>query len=119
SMPEHDRRQFPRVKAPVFCSPVGLALFQDRAAARDISMGGMRVYSDNPYKPGARLELEVFLPGDTSVICKVEVAWCAALVDDVAAYDVGVRFIGISETDRLHLASVLDESESSSSGTAD
>jgi len=73
-----DRRKFQRVDAPVFCRPIGQPLFGRRKAV-DVSLGGLRIYADDPPKAGDRMELELFLPDQTELACTVEVVW----VDDL------------------------------------
>ncbi|MBS2022792.1 MAG: PilZ domain-containing protein [Deltaproteobacteria bacterium] len=109
---ESDRRKFPRLKAPVLCRPAGLLLrlfapSQERRAI-DISLGGMRIFSDDPVKQGQRLELELFLPSGPNVVCKAEVAWVEELPKDAPArYDVGIRFTELREQDKARLGEVL------------
>ncbi len=102
-----DRRKFRRVNAPVFCRPLGHPLFGRRKAV-DVSMGGLRLYADDPPAVGDRLELELFLPDQSELVCTVEVVW----VDDLpegspARHDVGVKFISIRPEDSERLQSVL------------
>jgi c-di-GMP-binding flagellar brake protein YcgR len=110
---EHNRRQFKRVQAPVYCRPMGLSLRflqPKQQRPQDISLGGMRIYSDEPIKKGTKLELELFLPDASSVTCKVEVVWIDALpAGSPAKHDVGLKFIDISTEDKSRLASVLDD----------
>lgn len=102
-----DRRQFPRVNAPVFCRPVGKPFFRRRKAA-DVSEGGMRLYADDAPSVGDRLELELFLPDQSELVCRVEVVWVEKLPDGAPAqYDVGAKFVEISAGDRSRLASAL------------
>lgn len=102
-----DRRQYPRVNAPVFCRPVGKPLFGRRRAA-DVSEGGMRLYADEPPAAGDRLELELFLPDQSELTCRVEVVWVEELPEgSPARYDVGVKFVEISPQQRALLAGVL------------
>lgn len=106
-----DRRQFPRVNAPVFCRPVGRPLF-GRRRVNDVSLGGMRIFADEPPAAGDRLELELFLPDESEVTCRVEVVWVDALPEAAPArYDVGVKFVGIADEDRKRLSVVLREEE--------
>jgi c-di-GMP-binding flagellar brake protein YcgR len=101
-----DRRQFPRVNAPVFCRPVGRPLFRRRTA--DVSLGGMRLFADEAPKQGDRLELELFLPGEIEITCRVEVVWTEELPEGAPArFDVGVKFVDIGPQDRERLALVL------------
>ena len=102
-----DRRKFQRVDAPVFCRPIGQPLFGRRKAV-EVSLGGLRIYADDAPKAGDRLELELFLPDQTELVCTVEVVW----VDDLpegspARHDVGVKFVFIHPTDRERLQTVL------------
>jgi c-di-GMP-binding flagellar brake protein YcgR len=102
-----DRREFPRVNAPVFCRPLGKPFFKRRRAT-DISLGGVRIFADEAPASGDRLELELFLPDSGELVCTVEVVW----VDDLpegspARYDVGVKFVRISPADRQRLSAVL------------
>jgi len=102
-----DRRKFQRVNAPVFCRPVGQPLFGRRKAV-DVSLGGLRVYADDPPMAGDRLELELFLPDQTEVVCTVEVVWVEELPEgSPARYDVGVKFVTITTTDRERLSTVV------------
>lgn len=113
SSQEHERRQYKRVRAPVYCRTLGISqrFLQARTQPLDISLGGMRIYSDEPVKKGLRLELELFLPDNTTVTCKVEVVWVDALPNgSPARHDVGLKFIDVSDEDRRRLGAVLDES---------
>jgi hypothetical protein len=102
-----DRRQYPRLQAPVFCRPLGKPLFGRRKAI-DISLGGVRLYADEAPNPGERLELELFLPDHSELTCRVEVVWVEPLgMGAPARFDVGVKFVGISPVDEQRLASVL------------
>jgi hypothetical protein len=68
----------------------------------------MRVFSDQAFKPGSRLDLEVLLPDGAMVRCWAEVVWIVKLdADAPAAYDVGLRFTDLSPVDVQRLASVL------------
>lgn len=100
-MTEVDRRKYRRVNAPVFIQPVGPL---QRHTLRDVSLGGLRSYSDEPHEIGERLQLELLLPDKSSLTVLVEVAWVNELPDDSPAkYDIGLRYIDIEpeEIDRL------------------
>src|SRR5204863_7667235 len=102
-----DRGKFHRVNAPVFCRPVGQPRFSRRKAV-DVSLGGLRVYADDPPMSGDRLELELFLPDQSEVMCTVEVVWVEELPEgSPARYDIGVKFVTISPGDRERLSTVL------------
>lgn len=110
---ENNRRQFKRVQAPVYCRPMGLSLKflqPKQQKPQDISLGGMRIYSDEPIKKGSKLELELFLPDATTVTCRVEVVWIDALPAGAPAkHDVGLKFIEIRAEDKARLQTVLDD----------
>ena len=98
----------------MYCRPVGLSfkLLQAKQRPLDISLGGMRIYSDEPIKKGSQLELELFLPDNTSVTCRVEVVWLEQLpAGSPAQHDVGLKFIEIKSEDKARLASVLDQTD--------
>lgn len=89
---DENRRRFPRVKAPVF-----FQLTRRRVANRpvvDISEGGVRVYSDDPFTEGDRLTVDLFLPDGAMVEVLTRVAWLAELPPgSPARYDVGLALI--------------------------
>ena len=114
---DHDdeRRKYRRLKAPVFYRPVGLSLFRrlrgkdDRERAIDISLGGVRIYSDDQLKVGSRLELDLFLPDDTTLATKAVVVWVHELPSgSPAKYDVGVRFDAMADADHQRLSHGLE-----------
>lgn len=71
-------------------------------------MGGLRLFSDEAPAAGDRLELELYLPDSTEVICTVEVVWVEDLPDGAPArFDVGVKFVEVSDETRRKLESVL------------
>jgi hypothetical protein len=91
----------------VFCRPVGRPLFARRRAT-DISLGGVRVYADEAPATGDRLELELFLPDESALICTVEVVWIEPLPDGAPArFDIGARFVKLTAEDQSRLATVL------------
>jgi c-di-GMP-binding flagellar brake protein YcgR len=107
---QDDRRQFPRLQAPVFCRPLGRPFFGRRKAV-DISLGGVRLFADEPPEIGDRLELELFLPDHSEMTCRVAVVWVDELPEgSPARYDVGVKFVDIAPADQQRLQGVLAES---------
>jgi PilZ domain len=102
-----DRREFPRINAPVFCRPTGTPFFGRRKAV-DVSLGGLRVYADEAPQAGDRLELELFLPDQSEVTCTVEVVWVDPLPEgSPARFDVGAKFVSIGAAERERLQAVL------------
>jgi hypothetical protein len=106
----NERRVYRRVQAGVLARPTS---FLARAAAKrvnDISLGGLRVHSDEAWKPGARLELELLFPDGASAVFLAEVVWVEALVEGAPArFDVGFKFVAVNAADLEHIAAVLGE----------
>jgi c-di-GMP-binding flagellar brake protein YcgR len=100
-----DRRRYPRVNAPIFCRPVGRS---EGHTLIDVSLGGMRLWLDDPIEPGDQLELDLTLPEGPPLFCTAEVVWVIAAADGAPArHDVGVRFVRIREGDKARLAKLL------------
>ena len=107
----HDRRCFPRVLAPIFYrSP---RLFSSRRKVSDISIGGVRIYSDEYLKVGKCQEIEFFLPNNLSITATARVVWIEELPpDSVALYDVGLEFIDLPPHAANELGTVLEKIDS-------
>lgn len=74
----------------------------------DISLGGMRVFSDEGISVGSRLELDVMLPDESIVRCWATVVWTEELDPDAKArFEIGLMFTDMAEPDIQRLASVL------------
>jgi hypothetical protein len=70
----------------------------------------MRIYADEVVKKGTKLELELFLPDNSSVTCRVEVVWIEELPPgSPAKHDLGLKFIDIKPEDQARLGAVLDD----------
>jgi hypothetical protein len=94
SVPE--RRKFRRIQAPVYCRPAGVSLLARHHEAVDVSLGGVRVYSDEPYKPGSFVKMEFFVQGGPPITYTAEVVWIDAIKGgDPAHYDVGLKFVDL------------------------
>lgn len=102
-----DRRRFPRVKAPIyFRSPRLRAIKRE---VLDISLGGMRVYSDEPFHVDDQLTVELFLPDGASVSCLARVAWQRPLPEgSPAVYDVGLELLEAPSEGLERLGQVLE-----------
>jgi Tfp pilus assembly protein PilZ len=75
----------------------------------DVGLGGMRVFSDEPFQIGARFEVELFLPDSSSITCLTEVVWIRSLPDgNPAKFDVGLQFLDVPEAGRDRLTEVLE-----------
>jgi hypothetical protein len=103
-----DRRRYPRVIADVLCRPAGLRLTHHKRNARDVSLGGMRVFSDDAFGLGSQLDLDVFLADGSTIRCWAQVIWLVELEPGAQArFDVGLKFTDMAEPDIQRLASVL------------
>ena len=68
--------------------------------AKDISEGGIRFPVSEQIPKGARLDLELQLPGEPiSIQAQAEVVWCARFQGN-GLYEIGCRFIQIDPLDR-------------------
>lgn len=71
-------------------------------------MGGMRVYADEDYPVGSRLDIDVVMPDQSAVRCWATVVWRKELGPGAPArYDVGLRFTDLAPADVQRLATVL------------
>ncbi len=93
-MEPDDRRKFPRINIPLYFRPARRRL--PRRQVVDMSLGGARVYSDEPLVLGARFEIELFLPDNTSVDCLTEVVWVRPIEGgNPAKFDIGLQFLDV------------------------
>lgn len=107
---DDERRQFPRVAAPMYCRPAHRRLLWRRKKVVDVGVGGMRVYSDDPYEKGHRLEIDLLdADGDEFVTCLTEVVWIRELPpNSPARYDVGLRFLEIPAAARARIEALVN-----------
>lgn len=92
---EEDRRKYRRLYIPIFYRTA--SFFSRREPVRNIGLGGIKIYSDEEPKIGKRLELELFLPDETSIVCTARVVWQELLPEGaVAKYEMGLEFLEIS-----------------------
>ena len=90
------------------CRPAGNDLLHHRRNTQDVSLGGMRVYSDEDYPIGSRLDLDVLITDQEPVRCWATVVWRAELgVGAPAKFDVGLKFTDLAPSDLQRLAGVL------------
>ena len=68
-----ERRTFRRMQAHVSVRPVSILARAVPRRVGDMSLGGLRCYSDDEYQPGKRLELELFFLDGRSAIVLAEV----------------------------------------------
>jgi hypothetical protein len=74
----------------------------------DLSLGGVRIYSDDRLKIGELLKLEFFLDGADPVTYTAQVVWIEPLSDGAAArFDVGLKFLQLEPEALKMLVGVL------------
>src|SRR5437879_909395 len=101
-----DRRHYPRLAANVLWRSAGLRA--PRRPAVDASLSGMRVYSDEMVPVGARLELEILVPGETAIEIFARVVRVGMLPPSGPAFcDVALEFLNIPGEARDRLAGCL------------
>ena len=96
-IPHDERRTYVRVPAYVNVRPVSLLVRSVPQRVTDVSLGGLRCYSDEPHRAGERLELELsFVDGRCATVL-AEVVWVERLPAGApATYDVGMRYLDCS-----------------------
>jgi hypothetical protein len=101
------RRHFRRVDVPITVRPVSILARAVPRRVNDVSLGGLRAFSDERYVVGKRLELELAFQDGESATVLAEVVWIEALpTGSPALFDVGMRYVDASpeDMDRLQRA---------------
>jgi len=84
-----------------------------KGQAANISLAGVRIYSNKPLKKGQALEIELLLPSGNSMKAIVRVVWVSAMPPgSEALYDVGLEFLNIADDVIPKLQFVLEDSSS-------
>jgi Tfp pilus assembly protein PilZ len=74
----------------------------------DLSLGGVRVYSDEAYKLGSLVKMEFFVEGGPPLTYTAEVVWIEPLPgQDPAEFDVGLKFVDLNPQALEFLMTVL------------
>jgi len=108
STTELGRRQYRRVAASIQVRPVSLLTHAIPRRVNDVSLGGLRAYSDVPYQVGARFELELLFRDAEHALVLAEVVWMQALARDAPArFDVGLRYVDASDLDLARIRRAL------------
>src|SRR5512140_3712153 len=106
-----ERRQFRRLQVPVYCRAACMEVMTRRHPI-DLSLGGVRIYSDQRFTKGELLTLELMSADAPASTFTAEVVW----IDDLpsgspALYDVGLRFRSVDPTQVATLEAMLSKSE--------
>ncbi len=105
------RRRFPRLVTPIYYRPV--EVFGTDQQASNISLGGIRIYSNKPLKEKQLLEIELTLPNMKTVPALARVVWVNILPPgSKALYDVGLEFTKLSPEAFQELKALLDKASS-------
>ena len=111
-----DRRRYRRIQAPVYCRPAGVKLLEGWHPV-DLSVGGVRIFSDQSFTHGETLKIEFFLADTEPVTFTAEVVWVKPLPDGKPAqFDVGLKFTRLTPTAHALLMKVLGPVENEDLG---
>jgi Tfp pilus assembly protein PilZ len=106
--PKENRRQYRRFNAPICYRSA--SLFSARKPLVNISLGGIRIYTDDKFKIGKRLEIELLLPDDTVLTCTTRVVWQSPLPEGAkATYDTGLQFLDVPADGLQRLSETLGQ----------
>ncbi|HET6437401.1 MAG TPA: PilZ domain-containing protein [Anaeromyxobacter sp.] len=107
---ENERRRYRRVRAAILVRPLGPLARVSPRQVTDISLGGLRAWSDDARRVGTRLELELVFPDGGSATCLAEVVWAEPQPSGaVARYEMGLRFVEVDPDDLDRIAAVLED----------
>jgi hypothetical protein len=107
-----DRRKYRRIRVPLYCRPAGMQFLARTREPVDISLGGLRVFSDEERRVGELLKMEFFLPDVPPVTYTAEVVWIERMPKGGAAnFDVGLKFIQLEPAALKLLLEVLGPPE--------
>ncbi len=91
-----ERRRFPRLSSPVYYRIAKSQSLRQRVS--NISLGGVRIYSDLRIDVGEQVELELHFPNGFSSKGKARVVWIKELPPASGTnYDVGLEFIELPQ----------------------
>jgi hypothetical protein len=104
--PMTDRRHYPRLNANMLWRSAGLRA--PRRPLSDLSVSGALVYSDDLPPVGARLELELLVPGEARIEVVARVVRVSILPPSGPAFcDVALEFLGMTEEAKRRLVERL------------
>ena len=103
-----NRRRFPRLSSQVYYRIGKSQSLRQRVS--DISMGGVRIYSDERLDVDERVELELHFPNGFSGKGSARVVWIKELPPNSgASYDVGLEFLELPDEAIEELKEALKE----------
>lgn len=111
-LPPEDRRKYRRIRVPLYCRPAGVKFLARQREPVDVSLGGVRIYSDDELRVGELLKMEFFLADVPPATYTGEVVWIERLPDGAPArFDVGLKFIQLEPRAAELLLQVLGPPE--------
>jgi hypothetical protein len=103
-----DRRRFPRLSKQVYYRLGKSQSLRQRVS--NISLGGVRIYSDERLDVDEEVELELHFPSGYFGRGSARVAWIKALPPDAGiSYDVGLEFLEFSDEAIEELKKTLED----------
>jgi hypothetical protein len=112
-----DRRRFRRVSAPILMRPAGLLARLATRKVNDISLGGIRTFSDLDLPKGRRLDVELLFQDGSTANVLVEVAWTERLAPGAPApFEMGLRLVDARAEDLERIALAMQEPTRSPTG---
>ena len=101
----------------MYCRPARRRLLRRRKVI-DVGLGGMRVYSDDDFETGSRMEIDLLhADGDDFVTCLTEVVWTREIPSgQPAKYDIGLRFLDVPSEARAMISKLIADAEARESG---
>ena len=101
-----NRRQFPRVKAPVYFSPTDD--YAPKKQVFDIGLGGVKIQSDYRLQVGERLNIDLHLPDESSLRCHAKVMWLESTANNGhSSFNMGLQFVEVTQEDLQRLAAII------------
>ncbi len=96
----------------MYCRPARRRLLR-RHKVVDLGLGGMRVYSDDPFDVNDRLEIDLLnADGEEFVTCLTEVVWIREIKGgSPAKFDVGLRFLEIPTRARSMIEDLVNRAK--------
>jgi hypothetical protein len=105
---EPNRRRYPRIPAPIQCRSAGVDFFAPHLEPIDVSLGGLRIHSNDEYRVGAILPLDVIFARIAPVTFTTEIMWIEALrAGSQGRFDVGLAFVDLHQCALKLLLSIL------------
>ena len=103
-----DRRKFPRLSSHVYYRIGKSQSLRQRVS--NISLGGVRIYSDDRLEIDEEVELELHFPSGYFGMGTARVRWINALPPESGvSYDVGLEFVEFPEEAIAELKKILEE----------